>query len=113
VKIGDTVYRFDGNWRVYRKDANGRGVGPPLYREHWRPTAIVGETSRSWVTTFGTKLPKGKPAPRGWCYSLADIEREAFRDEHAYRIAEAIHRLDYDTLAAVARLIGYSPEPPP
>jgi hypothetical protein len=50
-QIGDTVWVFDGNRRVYRKPEVGRiwASGGPIYREHFRPMPIIGETKQSWV----------------------------------------------------------------
>ncbi len=43
--IGSTVWTFDPNRRVYDKTKRGG----PIYREHFRPRTIVGETRVSWI----------------------------------------------------------------
>lgn len=49
IKIGDTLYQFDINHRVYEKDADGRGRGSPIYEKHFRPFPVIGETKQSWL----------------------------------------------------------------
>jgi len=49
LKVGDTVWVFDINRRVY--DGNGLGA-KIIYREHFRPVHIIGETSRSWILDY-------------------------------------------------------------
>lgn len=44
TKIGDTLWCFDTNRRVYT-EPGGRAV----YREHFVPSLIVGETKISWL----------------------------------------------------------------
>ena len=103
VGIGSTVYIFDHNRRVY----TGGGLGSRIiWREHFRPVKIVGETSRSWITDFyGTKLLK-----KGGKYltSEEEIDRAEYVEENAYRIADCVRRIkDYDLLKSVAELIRY------
>jgi hypothetical protein len=67
VKIGDTLYKYDREVRVYDKPGiGGRTIEAKKYVEMW----VVGETSRSWlVSRFGPgpnrapteKIPKNKP----------------------------------------------------
>lgn len=106
MKIGDTVYWFDQNKRVYIK-----GQSAPVWREHWRAMKIVGETPRSWVTDwYGTKLPKKGPLPRGWCASQEEIDEQEYIEIHKYKIAEAVRRIeDPELLRAVAAVVGYAP----
>lgn len=51
LSIGSIVYLFDPNHRVYPKDENGRNKwgSNPIYREHFVPVVITGETARSWI----------------------------------------------------------------
>jgi hypothetical protein len=105
--IGMPVWQFDVNRRVYKKNAEGRSVGGPIWREHWVQLEIVSETSRSWLVGRPNWLTKtlGKYAKRGWPHGLAtsqeSIDRMAFV-EGRYRIAERVGRCqDHDTLKAV------------
>lgn len=100
---------FDDNRRKYRKK-NGHYYGNPIWREHWVKADIIGETSRSWLTSCGQKIPKR--GRNGVSFSMDEIERMSFVEENAYRIGERVGRLrDYETLKAVAELIGYEEVP--
>lgn len=105
--IGSTVWLFDENRRVYTRGGSvGRG---PIWREHWAPRKIVGETSRSWVTEYGDKVPKRGCDPRCVAFSRDEIERQAYIHENAHKIGEAVRCIgDYELLRKVAELIGYS-----
>lgn len=55
IKIGDKVWLFDINRRVYSKDG---GIGrAPIYSEHFYEAIISGETKRSWIVN-GKKFDK-------------------------------------------------------
>lgn len=114
--VGMELWQFDMNRRVYRKDANGRSVGGPIWREHWRKVFIVGETRVSWLVgpyldrpDLSDKLPK-RSFPGGYATSEEDINRRSWVVENQHKIAEAIRALGYDKLKAVAVLIGFDPE---
>jgi hypothetical protein len=106
--IGSTIWRFDGNYRVYAKNERGLSTGGPIYREHWRPVQIVGETSRSWVTSYNGKAPK-KGLHHGWAFTPEEVEDDIWFKDHRHKIRDRIDRLDVKTLRAVAALIGYQP----
>jgi hypothetical protein len=102
------VWLFDRDRRVYNKDEKGRSTGGPIWREHWVKHEIVGETSRSWLTKRGQKVPK-KGGP-GIAFDEAGINRRAFVRDNSYKISQAIARCDdYDTLVKIAEIIGYKP----
>lgn len=107
--IGMKVWRFDVNRRVYARDENGRAKGGPIWREHWEPLEIIGETSRSWL--IGTEWMRRSPdradkvAKSSWPGTLAtseeDIDRRAFIEER-HKLAERVHQCrNYDTLKAI------------
>lgn len=113
--IGMKVWRFDQNRRVYRRDANGRAVGGPIWREHWEPLEIIGETSRSWLIGrpgwkphAADKCAKAKwPGP--YATSEDDIDRAAFV-EGRHALAERVHRCrDFTTLKAVEAALDAAP----
>jgi len=58
MKVGDKVWLFDMNRRVYKKD--GVSFTPPIYAEHFYEAVIDGETSRSWLIGR-RKYPKNNP----------------------------------------------------
>ena len=97
---------FDENRRKYKVDQNGRGIGGPIWREHWVKVEIVGETPKNWITNyFGRKVPK--KGGKGIAFSENDIDREAFLMQR-YKIAEEVKLCtDYDTLKKVADMLGY------
>lgn len=110
MKIGDTIWIFDQNRRVYPK---GGGIGKgPIWREHWRPEQIIGETKRSWLVGSEwrpIKVDKKEPRQRV-AFSQEEIDLHEFVECHGHRIADAIGRIrDYATLKRIADLIGYKP----
>lgn len=89
MKIGDTVYKFDINYRVYDKPGmNGRVI----YREHFRPRRIVGETKFSWLTDRDEKIKKKAPTPleRGGFYSAEEVEDDVWRNFTSREVAEIL-----------------------
>lgn len=109
VKVGDTIWWFDGNHRVYSRDSSR-----PVWRQHWRPRVIIGETDRSWLIEPSwrpRKVPKVNP-PAEWAFSEAEIDQQAWVEENAHRIAHLVGVCRrYDVLKEVAKVIGWR-EPP-
>jgi len=106
--IGQTIWIFDINRRVYREPRSMSGS--PIYREHWRPVRIDAETSRSWVTQYGEKIPK-KGEHRGVAFTEQEVDDDVWCNSHRSKIADAIYRLeDVATLRAIADLVGFKPE---
>ena len=104
IKVGDPIWF---------KDANGRSMAGPIWAEHWREYAIIGETSRSWIvgTESGyifDKLPKNKHSWHGYAHSKEEIHQRAYIDRNRYAISEKLRRIDdYAVLRQIATLIGY------
>lgn len=110
VGIGSTVWVFDINRRKYRERGPGErfASGPPIWREHWVPQVIVGETSRSWILEYGDKVPKKGADPQVVSFSRTDIDRAAYVNDNSHLIAHAVGNLkDYELLRRVADLIGH------
>ena len=108
-QIGDPVWIWDINRRVYRKDESGRSMGGgPIWREHFREQRIESETSRSWVTNYGLKIPKnGKPS---WevCWTQEEINRRSYVHEASVPVSDLVRRVrDYDLMKQIAALVGY------
>jgi len=104
--IGDTVWIFDENHRVYRKDENGRSFGGPIYREHWVPTKITGETTRSWLIGYGEKIPKKGWNPRAVAFSLQEVEEQAYVMDNRHRLGDRVRDLrDAPTMRAIAAIL--------
>ncbi len=103
-KVGDTVWMFDSNVRVY-----GPGRGGPIWERHWVPLPIIGQTSRSWLAGYSHdpyKVPKKDHDPRKWAFSKAAIARQAWVIEHRTIIARAVATCDdYALLMKVQELL--------
>ena len=58
MKIGDKVWLFSMNRRVYKKD--GKSFSSPIFAEYFYEATVDGETSRSWLIGK-TKYAKNNP----------------------------------------------------
>ncbi len=113
AKVGDTVWIFDSNRRVYKD-----GRGGAIYAEHWYSTKIVGENRASWIVLphgRGMKIDKKTCALRGELYgtraqvefSRDAVDADIWLMENRWRIAELLQRCnDVTVLKAVAKAIG-------
>jgi hypothetical protein len=121
MKIGDTIWRFEENRRIYPPKEKGRvfSSDSPIWREHWVAEKIVGETSRSWLVGFDLrakwslrKLPKvafkdGR-CPRGFALSQEHITKLEWVHNNHYRLSNEVNRCDDpDVLQEIARIVGY------
>lgn len=110
------IWIFDINRRRYRRNADGREYGSPIWREHWVKRRVVAETSRSWVLEGGKKVAKGlKAVPgSGVAFSEFEIDKLAYIHDNAYAISKAVADIkDYHLLCKIAALVGYeAPEQP-
>ena len=109
MTIGDTIWLFDGNHRVY---TTGRHA--PDYRSHWRPLPIIGETTRSWIVEpwgRAVKVPK-TGEHRGWAFSQAEVDDACYLDAHRWRIIEKVkaYTLTAAQLRQIAAVVGYQEE---
>lgn len=110
IGIGSTVWVFNENRRVYPQREPGRKypIGGPIWREHWVPEKITGETSRSWVLTLGRKVPKKGADRRMFAFSEDEIEKAAWVHSNRYRLADTVRYVeDYERLREIARLADY------
>lgn len=110
VSVGGTVWVFDLNRRVYRERKPGElyASGGPIWREHWRPRKVIGETARSWVLEWGAKVPKKGADPAYFVFSEADIDRRSWVHENQHKISRMVESCnDYETLLKVAAALGF------
>jgi hypothetical protein len=125
LAIGSTVWIFDPDRRVYSDKKLAKGQlwysGAPIWREHWRPCVIMGETRVSWLVghtkddTYPRKISKRDLAAgtvRGVLTSEADLDAACYVQEHVYKIAERVQRISgglaaAETLRKIAALVGY------
>lgn len=118
LKIGDTLYRFDGNRRVYVPHGkDGRASGGPIYREHFEALKIIGENKVSWLLERGWKANKKSLSSaaaeqyggRGF-FTAEGMEDDIWQHDHKHKIVDRLQRnCDGVTLRKVAELIGYQP----
>lgn len=118
-QVGDTVWVFDINRRIYQKPPPGKiyPEGGPIYREHWVAKKIIGETSRSWLvepTWRPVKISKRGPH-HGICFSIKDVDDACWKNEHAHKIIGSLsaNRLTKDQLLVIADMSGYKIEEQP
>lgn len=111
LKIGDTLYNFDGNRRVYQPGLRGGTI----YEKHFEAVKIVGETKLSWVMDrSGAKVNKKtldsscQFADRGY-FTASAMETDIWLHEHRHRIVREVERVGIEHLKEIARIIGYSP----
>lgn len=116
LKVGDTIYKFDENHRVYRRNADGRATGGPIYSEYFRPHIIAGETKLSWLSgpRGEDKINKKtmKEAGRGshgyqW-HTKASMEDHLWSAIHRHEIIQRVQQASIDELKQIAALVGYS-----
>lgn len=117
IKIGDTIYRFDENSRVYQRDKTGRAIGGPIYAGYFKPYTITGETKMSWLIqrsahleykinkkTMLESVPGWHPMPwftqRGYADNLWSVE-------HRQKIVEIVQRTPASRLREIATAVGY------
>lgn len=111
LRVGSIVWFHDVNHRVYTKAAPGRIWGDIIPRGSWRPIQITGETSRSWITQSGTKLPKKGDWSQLWVLTESDVDDWEWVRVHAHPIADAVRKVrNADTLRRIADLIGFVPK---
>ena len=110
-KVGDTIWVFDRNHREYSKD-NGSA---PIWRAHWRPRKVTGETSRSWVLEYGGKCPKKRRTidMSAFAFSQEEIaEQEWVRQHPAYIRRQLMYEpLTIPQWKQIAEIIGYKEAP--
>lgn len=121
--IGQTIWIYDGNHRVYEKREPGKPYagGGPIYRMSWRPQKIVGENKVSWITERGVKVRKKAPDGRhGVAMTKQELEDAIFAHDHKHKIVDRINygthgkgHVSPATLREIAKLIGYEPPPEP
>lgn len=103
------VWIYDENRRTYARDENGKTYGSPIYRESWVKYEITDETSRSWITEYGRKIPK-KPneiESRYLAFDETELEDRIWVHDNAYKISEKVRSADAETLRKVAEVISY------
>lgn len=111
-KIGDTVYEFDGNRRVYKPDASGRNR--IVFAKHFIPHVVVGEGGRSVLVkpVIGRLQKKVGRASfgKGKWFTEAQYANRLWAHQHRHAVIRIVERADVDTLRKIAEMIGYTSE---
>lgn len=116
LKVGDTLFQFDENHRVYRHDEKGRPLGGPVYSEHFVPFTIRGETKFSWLTGYRGDIKVNKKtlrssADRGYLphqwYTVEERDGMLWLAEHRHKIIRRLEGATLDQLKQVAAIVGY------
>lgn len=114
MKVGDKLWQFDVNRRQW--DSEKRLV----WRYHWRPMFVIGETRVSWLVSssdeptelsmkYATKIPKKLALnPWQWATSEEELERREWIHDNGHRLSDAVSRCgDYQKLVLIADILGY------
>lgn len=108
-EVGDTVYQFDLNRRVYAQDASGRAVGGPIFREHFKPFVIEGEEKNSWLVAAPGSRWKHKVA-KNQLITAEQVDDRCWVEDYRIKIARLVQECrDPTTLKSVAAVMGYLP----
>lgn len=102
------VYKFDINHRVYKRDASGRALGGPIYREHFLALHVMGETKKSWIVSNFVDGRHQYKIGKDNVYTAEQVDDKCWMDAHHYQVSQAVYRCkDIDTLKAITALVGY------
>lgn len=117
LNIGDTIYRFDVNRRVYPKGKKGESTGGPIYAEHFEAHTIGSETKHSWLVTDGygvvkvNKKTMRQASKNGWggyqWFSAQAMSDNIWRNEHRHNIRIMLDNASPSQLRKVAEILGY------
>jgi hypothetical protein len=110
--VGDRIWWFNINRRRYLDRHSG-----PIWRYHWEPCVIVGETRVSWLVGYDHssrthhKCPKKGYDPRIWAFSEAEIDEQEWVQDHRSKIANEVHRCsDPAKLRKIAEILEWKPK---
>lgn len=97
------VWVFDCNRRIYPKKKPGEYPNS-IWREHWGEEEIVDETSRSWVTKWGQKIPK--KGGKGICFSEEELDKLCWINDNRVRLHNEVLRCDdYEKLRRINEIL--------
>jgi hypothetical protein len=109
LNIGDTLYHFDGNRRVYHPDRHSG----PIYERHFELVVIIGETKLSWIMDrYKNKVNKKtlesacQFAERGY-FTKAGMDADIWSHDHRHKIIDGVRHVDTERLKEIARILGY------
>jgi hypothetical protein len=107
MQIGDTLYNFDVNRRVYTKPENG--FGKIIYSKHFHPLKIIGETRMSWLLEHGYRAKKkgDDPMSRGGFYTAEEMADNIWVNDHRHKVRDLLDRAPAEQIRQVAAVLGY------
>ena len=121
MQIGDKVWIFDNNHRIYEDDKGNKLSGAPWYRGHFVERYILGETKQSWIIgyendcvdyRFNLKVNKKTMIVNGHALgtklylSEEEINQACWMQENSYKITQRLQRCnDYNILKQVEKLL--------
>lgn len=96
MKIGDKIWLFDANRRIYKK-----GEQSPIFSEHFYKVTIDGETSRSWL------IGRDKFSKKDPCGIYTDEQKEDKIWDHMnrYKIIDKIKNCSIAKLKQINSII--------
>ncbi len=117
IQVGMDVWLFDANNRHYVEGKSG-----PVYRKHFVPTRIIGETRDSWLLEnvrqgVGLKINKKTrelrpPSSHGYFglsptvyFDIDEVEDATWAHDHVYEISRAVSKASPQTLRAIKALL--------
>ena len=112
MKVGDTVYIFNENRRVYPPAPKGHlwPPGGPIYREHFRPVQIVGETKVSWILQYDNRKVNKKTLEG--IYTIEQVDDRCWKNDHAHKLLEYVRsNASVYQLKEIAALMNWHPQP--
>jgi len=117
LAVGETIWRFDENHRVYDKPGIG---GRIVYKEHFVPEKITGETAQSWLVQWGERVvwkinkktltTAMKNGFHGAQFFTAEgMEENIWVLDHRHKIARLLEQATAANIRACGEILGYQP----
>ena len=115
LKVGDKVWIFDSNRRVYQDD-KGNKLKRCWYKGYFVEREIEGETKQSWIINYQGEIKVNKKTLRykaeygkdGKLHtSEEEIDRECWINDNHYEIKEKVGQCnDYDKLKRIELILS-------
>ena len=104
-RVGDVVYTFDENRRVY--DATKPGIGlAPIFSEHFHPHLVVGEERASWLVASARTPGLSRKLAKSKVISAKEFEARCWIHSNRRDLVEALKACgDIEVLKAVSDLL--------
>lgn len=114
LRVGATIWTFDGNRRVYKQGQSG-----PVYREYFVARVVTGENRSSWLMAGDYRVDKKtlllkKPSSDGYFgmkpdvyLSEQEVDDACYVNDYRHQIAESVLECkDASLLRQVAALFN-------